>query len=137
MINGWYQFKLRGSKIDDLLYRFGVIYFHWLATENNEKNIVYRTIAKRDLTFIMRICYDEIKNIKFRMECDFDDYLLRTQMDDTLTELNRKLRNFTMEKVHMINNNVNLVFKDLVILNYNEILGKKDSYIFVDPNKDV
>ena len=134
---GWYQFKLRGSKIDDLLYRFGVIYFHWWATENNEKNIVYRTIAKRALTFIMRICYDEIKKIKFRMECDFDDYLLRTQTDDTLTELNRKLRNFTMEKVHMINKNVNLVFKDLVVLNYNEILGKKDSYTFVDPNKDV
>ena len=134
---GWYQFKLRGTKIDELLYRFGIIYFNWWATENNEKNISFRTIAKRALTFIMRICYDEIKKIKFRMECDFDDYLLRTQTDDSLTELNLKLRNFTMEKVHLINKNVNLLTKDLIILNYNEIIGKKDSYAFVDPNKDV
>ena len=105
--------------------------------ENNDKNVVYRTIAKRALTFIMRLCYDEINNIKFRMECDFDDYLLRTQLDDTLTEVNIKLRNFTMEKVHLINKNVNMLTKDLVILNYNEIAGRKETYTFIDPNKDV
>ena len=136
--DGWYQFKIRGNKIDELLYRFGVIYFHWLATNvNNNQNIMYRTIAKRALTFIMRLIYDEMKEIKIRMECDFDDYLLRTQMDENLSELNKKLRNFTMEKVHVLNKNVNMILKDLVTLNYNEILNKKETYTLIDPNRDI
>jgi hypothetical protein len=136
-VDGWYQFKLRGNKIDDLLYRFSIIYFHWWAMQHNDQNIVYRTIAKRAMTFIMRMCYDEIEKIKGRMDCDFDDYLLRTQMDDSLSEINKKLRNFTMEKVHLINKNVNWLLEDLVLINYNEIRDKRDFYTYVDPNKDV
>ena len=136
-VDGWYQFKLRGNKIDDLLYRFSIIYFHWWAMQHNDQNIVYRTIAKRAMTFIMRMCYDEIEKIKGRMDCDFDDYLLRTQMDDSLSEINKKLRNFTREKVHLINKNVNWLLEDLVLINYNEIRDKRDFYTYVDPNKDV
>ena len=136
-VDGWYQFKLRGNKIDDLLYRFSIIYFHWWAMQHNDQNIVYRTIAKRAMTFILRMCYDEIEKIKGRMDCDFDDYLLRTQMDDSLSEINKKLRNFTMEKVHLINKNVNWLLEDLVLINYNEIRDKRDFYTYVDPNKDV
>ena len=136
-VDGWYQFKLRGNKIDDLLYRFSIIYFHWWAMQHNDQNIVYRTIAKRAMNFIMRMCYDEIEKIKGRMDCDFDDYLLRTQMDDSLSEINKKLRNFTMEKVHLINKNVNWLLEDLVLINYNEIRDKRDFYTYVDPNKDV
>ena len=136
-VDGWYQFKLRGNKIDDLLYRFSIIYFHWWAMQHNDQNIVYRTIAKRAMTFIMRMCYDEIEKIKGRMDCDFDDYLLRTQMDDSLSEINKKLRNFTMEKVHLINKNVNWLLEDLVLINYNEIRDKRDFYTYFDPNKDV
>ena len=136
-VDGWYQFKLRGNKIDDLLYRFSIIYFHWWAMQHNDQNIVYRTIAKRAMTFIMRMCYDEIEKIKGRMDCDFDDYLLRTQMDDSLSEINKKLRNFTMEKVHLINKNVNWLLEDLVLINYNQIRDKRDFYTYVDPNKDV
>ena len=136
-VDGWYQFKLRGNKIDDLLYRFSIIYFHWWAMQHNDQNIVYRTIAKRAMTFIMRMCYDEIEKIKGRMDCDFDDYLLRTQMDDSLSEINKKLRNFTMEKVHLINKNVNWLLEDLVLINYNEIRDKRDFYTYVDPNKNV
>ena len=136
-VDGWYQFKLRGNKIDDLLYRFSIIYFHWWAMQHNDQSIVYRTIAKRAMTFIMRMCYDEIEKIKGRMDCDFDDYLLRTQMDDSLSEINKKLRNFTMEKVHLINKNVNWLLEDLVLINYNEIRDKRDFYTYVDPNKDV
>ena len=136
-VDGWYQFKLRGNKIDDLLYRFSIIYFHWWAMQHNDQNIVYRTIAKRAMTFIMRMCYDEIEKIKGRMDCDFEDYLLRTQMDDSLSEINKKLRNFTMEKVHLINKNVNWLLEDLVLINYNEIRDKRDFYTYVDPNKDV
>ena len=132
-VDGWYQFKLRGNKIDDLLYRFSIIYFHWWAMQHNDQNIVYRTIAKRAMTFIMRMCYDEIEKIKGRMDCDFDDYLLRTQMDDSLSEINKKLRNFTMEKVHLINKNVNWLLEDLVLINYNEIRDKRDFYTYADP----
>ena len=39
-VDGWYQFKLRGNKIDDLLYRFSIIYFHWWAMQHNDQNIV-------------------------------------------------------------------------------------------------
>ena len=134
--DAWYQFKLRGDKLDDYLYRFGIIYYHWWATENKVRT-EYRTIAKRSLGLILRLCYDEIKSIKSKMECDFDDYLLRTQTDYTLSALNLKLRNFTMEKVHLINKTVNKLLKDLVILNYNEIRDKRDKYVMIDPNKDV
>ena len=58
-------------------------------------------------------------------------------MDENLSELNKKLRNFTMEKVHVLNKNVNMILKDLVILNYNEILSKKETYTLIDPNKDI
>ena len=136
-VDGWYQFKLSGNRINELLYRFSIIYFHWWASQNGDENVQFRTIAKRALTFIMRICYDEIEVIKGRMECDFEEYLLRTQMDDTLTEIRKKLRHFTMEKVHLINKNVNWLLNDLVVLNYNEIKNKRDSYTFIDPNRDV
>ena len=133
----WCQFKLRPNKIDDYLYRFGIIYYHWMSMLKNQENVMYRTIAKKALTLIMRMVYDEIKTIKQRMECDFDDYLLRTQMDDSLNPLNKKLREFTMEKVHLLNKNVNMLLKDLTILNYYEIMGKKDTYTMIDPNRDV
>ena len=58
-------------------------------------------------------------------------------MDDSLSEINKKLRNFTMEKVHLINKNVNWLLEDLVLINYNEIRDKRDFYTYVDPNKDV
>ena len=135
--DSWYQFKIRGNKIDELLYRFAIMYFHWRTTLNNNQNVIYKTIAKRALTFILRLCYDEIKEIKSRMECDFDDYLLRTQMDESLSDTNKKLRNFTMEKVHVINKNVNMILRDLVILNYNDILNKREVYTYIDPNTDV
>ena len=70
------------------------------------------------------------------MEIDFDEYLLRTQEDKTLTELNKKLRNFTMEKVHLLHKNVNYLYENLVLLNYNEIKQRKDRYVMVDPNRD-
>lgn len=136
-LDGWYHFKLLGNKINDELYRFGIVYFHWLAQEKNEKNIGYRNIAKRALTFIMRLVYDEIHGIKQKMECDIDDYLLRTQMDDSLTPVNKKLRHFTMEKVHLLHKNVNWLLNDLTVLNYNEIKDQKNKYTFIDPNRDV
>jgi hypothetical protein len=76
------------------------------------------------------MCYDELNNIKNRMEIDIDEYILRTQEDNSLAELNKKLRNFTIEKVHLIDKNINFLYKNLTILNYNEIKQAKNKYIF-------
>ena len=85
----------------------------------------------------MRLIYDEFKSINLKMECDIDDYLLRTQMDDTLTSVNKHLRQFTMEKIHLLHKNVNWLFNDITVLNYNEIKDYKGKYTFIDPNRDV
>ena len=134
---GWFKFEFLANKTSDLLYRFGIIYFNWWLTHSNDKNTQLRHIAKQSLTLILRMIYDEFKEIKSRMEVDIDEYLLKTQEDKTLTELNKKVRNFTMEKVHLLNKNVNFLYKDLAILNYNEIKQGKLTYVIVDPNKDI
>lgn len=134
--DGWYKFSFIANKTSDLLYRFGIIYFNWWKTHSNDKNTQFRHIAKQALTLIVRMIYDEFKEIKERMEVSYDEYLLKTQEDKTLTELNRKLRHFNIEKIHLLNKNVNYLYKDLVLLNYNEIKQKKDKYVMIDPNKD-
>ena len=132
----WFKFNLIANKTNYDLYRFGIIYFNWWETHSHNKNKQFRHISKQSLTFILRMCYDELKNIKSRMEIGFDEYLLKTQEDDKLTELNRKLRDFNMEKIHLIHKNINFLYKDLTILNYNEIKRRKDMYVMIDPNRD-
>ena len=130
--DAWFKFVLLANKTNDLLYRFGLIYFNWWKTHSHDENKEFRHIAKQSLTFILRMCYDEFKEIRNRMEVDFDEYLLKTQNDDTLTEINKLLREFTMEKIHLLHKNVKYLYKDLAILNYNEIKQKKDEYIMVE-----
>ena len=88
------------------------------------------------MTLILRMCYDELQEIKGRMEVDYDEYLLKTQEDNNITELNKKLRKFNMEKIHLLHKNIKYVYNDLVVLNYNEIKQKKDTYVMIDPNRD-
>ena len=45
------------------------------------------------------------------------------------------MRNFIIEKVHLLHKNVNMLLKDLVVLNYYEITGKKETYTVIDTNK--
>ena len=132
----WFKFNLIANKTNYDLYRFGIIYFNWWETHSHNKNKQFRHISKQSLTFILRMCYDELKNIKSRMGIGIDEYLLKTQEDDKLTELNRKLRDFNMEKIHLIHKNINFLYKDLTILNYNEIKRRKDMYVMIDPNRD-
>ena len=82
------------------------------------------------------MCYDELKGIRKRMEVNYDEYLLKTQEYNNLTEINRKLRNFNIEKIHLIHKNINYLYNDLALLNYNEIKQKKSIYVMIDPNKD-
>ena len=132
----WFKFELLANKTSDLLYRFGIIYFHWWRIHSHDEHNDFRHIAKQSLTLILRMCYDELKNIKKRMEVGFDEYLFKTQEDSNLTEFNKKVRNFTMEKVHLLHKNIKYLYKYLVILNYNEIKQKKDVYIMDMTNKN-
>ena len=133
--DAWFKFELKANRTNYYLYRFGIIYFNWWKTLSH-KNSQFRHISKQALTLILRMCYDELKAIKSRMEVGIDEYLLKTQEDNTITELNRKLRNFTMEKIHLIHKNINFLFNDLTIINYNDIKRRKDRYVMVDPNRD-
>ena len=134
--DAWFKFHLTADKIKYYLYRFGIIYFDWWKFVSHDKNTQFRHISKQSLTLILRMCYDELKAIKSRMEIGIDEYLLKTQEDKNLTKLNRKLRNFTMEKIHLIHKNINYLYNDLTILNYNDIKRRKDTYVMVDPNRD-
>ena len=134
--DAWFKFELKANRTNYYIYRFGIIYFNWWRTLSRDKNSQFRHISKQALTLILRMCYDELKEIKSRMEVGIDEYLLKTQEDKNLTELNKKLRNFTMEKIHLIHKNINYLFNDLTILNYNDIKRRKDMYVMVDPNRD-
>ncbi len=130
-----FKLEITANRISYILYKFGVAYYSWWKTITGDRNNRYRYFSKQALTFIVQLCYDELKQIKKRMKIGIDGYLYKTQEDKNLTELNKKLRNFTMEKVHLINKNINYLFYDLTLLNYNEIRQRKQVYIMVDPNK--
>jgi len=130
-----FKFELLANKTSDLLYKFGIMYYNWWRILSHDNNKRYRHLSKQASTLILRMCYDELNQIKKRMKVGFEEYLYKTQEDKNLTELNKKLRNFTMEKVHLINKNINYLYYDLIILNYNEIKQRKSMYVMIDPNK--
>lgn len=132
----WLKFDISANKINDIFYRFGIIYFNWWKTHSNDKINSFRHIAKQALTLILRTCYDELVNIEEIMEMKYDDYVIETEKGTHFTPLNKKLREFNIEKIHLIHKNINYVYKELVNLNYNEIQKFKDNYVMVDPNRD-
>ena len=132
----WFKFELSADKTNSYLYRFAVIYFYWWKNHSNDRNTQFKHFTKQALTLIIRMCYDELKEIKKRMEVDFDEYLLKTQKNNNITEINRKIRNFNIEKMHLIHKNINYLYNELIVLNYNDIKRKKDIYVMVDPNRD-
>lgn len=136
--NLWFRFTILAEKMSDLFYRFGLIYFNWWRTHSNDENSSIRHLAKKTLTLILRTCYDELKEVEERMDVQIEDYLEETKENKALDSnpLNKKLRLFNLEKVHVINKNINRIYKDLVTLNFNDIKKSKDKYIMVDPNKD-
>ena len=129
------KFELTANKTSDLIYKFGVVYYSWWKTISNDRNNRLRHFAKQTFTFILRMCYDELNQIKKRMKIGIDEYLYKIQENKNLTEINKKLKNFTMEKLHLINKNINFLYYDLTILNYNEIKQRKSLYVMIDPNK--
>ena len=137
--DGWYKFELLANKTSDLLYRFGIIYFNWWKTHSRDKDKdnSFRHIAKQSMTLILRMCYDELQEIKGKMEVNFDEYLFKTQEDKNLTDLNKKLRHFTMEKVHLIHKNIEYLYNNLGLLNFNEIKQNKEKYVVNETNKEL
>ena len=53
-------------KINEDLYNFGIIYFNWWKTHSRDKDRdnSFRHIAKQSMTLILRMCYDELQEIK-------------------------------------------------------------------------
>ena len=133
--NALLTFEFWSNRTSDYLYRFGIIYFFWWKFYSKDNFDGFRHLAKQSLSLILRICYDEIKSIKNRMKVEFDQYLLKTQEDNKLTELNKKLRNFNMEKIHVIHKNIKYLYNDLVLLNYNEIKQNRNKYMLNETNK--
>ena len=137
----WLQFKLLPEKIGSQVYSFGIVYFSWWKThmKNKINTNEFKLFSRQTLMLVMRMCYDELMEImKVKLEGEsYDQYLLTTQENKTLTDVNRYLRNFNTEKLHLLMKNINNAYKDLVITNYNEIQKRKDSYVHVDPNLDV
>jgi hypothetical protein len=133
----WLKFELSADKTNSYLHRFAIVYFYWWKNHSNDRNTQFKHFTKQALTLIIRMCYDELKEIKKRMEVDFDEYLLKTQENNNITEINRKIRNFNIEKIHLIHKNINYLYNDLIISNYDDIKRKKDIYVMVDPNRDI
>ena len=134
--DAFFKFELFANETNPLLYRFGLIYFFWWRPYADDENGEFRHIAKQALTLLVRMLYDEKKRIRKKMGVDFDEYMLGTQEDMEFTELNKKLRNFTMEKVHLLNKNIKYLYKDLTVLNFNEIMQNKDKYLEENINKE-
>ena len=135
--DGWYKLELDADLTNSYLYRFGIIYFFWWRTISRDNNSQYRHIAKQAMTLILRMCYDELQEIKGRMEVDYDEYLLKTQEDNNITELNKKLRKFNMEKIHLLHKNIEYLYNNLGLLNFNEIKQNKEKYVVNETNKEL
>jgi hypothetical protein len=131
----WLRFKLRDDRIDILLFSFGIVYYDWRKKYDTVKNNEFKYITKQALQLILRIIYDEKNRINNFMEAEIDEYMLRTEQDRNLTEVNKNLRNFNMEKIHLLNKNINYVYKDLVPIYYKEIMKRKEKYTMIDPNR--
>ena len=112
------SFELIPNKIDDLIYNIGKIYYN--------KSVI------KSFIMILRICYDELKDIfktikeKYK---SYEDYLLKIQNEKEISEINNAIMKFNLAKKNILEKNVNLVFKEIVKLKMNEIYDIKSNYI--------
>ena len=118
------KFKLLPEKINEDIFNFGVVYFNW-RNKNNDKNI----INKQAFGLILRMCYDKLIEITSKFEKSLGEYLYVIQEDKNISDVNRYLKNFTVEKLHLIQKNIKFAYKELVGLTYSQITNKKQFYI--------
>jgi len=120
-----FKFVLLADKINELLYNFSQVYFNWWRKNSNNTSNLYGNIEKQVWTFIVRICYDEIKSIKNKIKIDFDEDKLKTQENETISEVTK----FNLEKMNVLFKNINYTYKYLILSNFNEIKSQKSKYI--------
>jgi hypothetical protein len=126
-----FKFILFADKINDILYKFGQVYFNWWRKSSNKYNL-YGKIDKQIWTFIFRICYDEIKNIKNKIRINNDD-VLKTQENETISEVTK----FNLEKMNVLFKNINYTYKYLILSHFNEIKNQKIKYIPINNQTNV
>ena len=119
-----FKFVLFADKISDILYKFGKAYFNWWRKSSNNKYNLFGNIDKQIWTFIVRICYDEIKSIKNKIKINIDEDL-KTQENETISEATK----FNLEKMNVLSKNIDYTYKYLVLSNFNEIKNQKIKYI--------
>ena len=119
-----FKFVLLADKISDILYKFGKAYFNWWRKSSNNKYNLFGNIDKQIWTFIVRICYDEIKSIKNKIKINIDEDL-KTQENETISEATK----FNLEKMNVLSKNIDYTYKYLVLSNFNEIKNQKIKYI--------
>lgn len=120
-----FKLVLFADKINGLLYNFGKAYFNWWRKSYNNKNNYLGNINKQIWTFIARICYDEIKCFKNKIKIDFNEDILKTQENKTISEIAK----FNLEKMNVLFRNINYTYKYLILSNFNEIKSQKSKYI--------
>ena len=113
-----FTFELIPNKIDDLIYNIGEIY--------------YNKSAIKFFIMILRMCYDELKDIfktikeKYK---SYEDYLLKIQNEKEISEINDTIMKMNLAKINILDKNVNLAFKKIVELKMKEIYDIKSNYI--------
>ena len=114
-----FNFELAPNKIENFVDKFSDIYFN-----NRMKKYI----------FIIRICYDEFKNILQKIEDKFEsksfkDYLLTIQEEKEISESKNAIMNFNLAKIGILEKNANFAFEKLVQLNINEMKSLKKNYL--------
>ena len=114
------DFELFPNKINEYIHRFCDIYYN----NNTMKKYV----------MIIRICYDELKDIlKIIKDIfnsnSFEDYLLKIQKEKEISQSNNAIMNFNLAKIGILEKNVDLAFKKIVELNLKEINELKMNYL--------
>ena len=113
-----FTFELLPNKIDDLIYNIGEIY--------------YNKSAIKFFIMILRMCYDELKDIfktikeKYK---SYEDYLLKIQNEKEISEINDTIMKMNLAKINILDKNVNLAFRKIVELKMKEIYDIKSNYI--------
>ena len=113
-------FELIPNKINDFIRKISLGYF-----KNNKL---------KSFTEIIKICFDELKNIKniikdkFKSE-NFEDYLLKIQKEEKINVINSIIMKFNLVKINILQKNVRLATKKIIELNMKEIANLKQNYL--------
>ena len=127
-----FKFILFANKISEILYKFGQAYFSWWRKSSNNKYNLFGNIDNQIWTFIVRICYDEIKSIQNKIKINFDEDL-KANENGTISQVTK----FNLEKMNVLFKNINYTYKYLILSHFNEIKNQKIKYIPINNQTNV